>query len=352
MTQAAKILVVDDVLENRRLIAGVLTEKTEYGVLTASDGTVIFDILEKELPDLILLDIMMPKMDGYEIAQRLQENEATRHIPIIFLTAKTDMESKVHAFQNGGVDYITKPFCHEELLARVDAHMHLKRIQDELKVKNRLLANREVHLKHLVGKKTKRVENISLALVTALEDANLANDDDTGNHIRRVGEYSALLAEAQGASPDYVKRIKLYSPLHDVGKVGVPDAILKKPGKFTPDEHELMKQHVIIGGRMMENPAIDSMASSIALYHHEKWDGSGYCSELTGEWIPLESRIVALADVYDALRSKRVYKPTFSQQETEEIIREERGRHFDPHLVDLFFQKRKKFNEINEDFKG
>ncbi len=124
------------------------------------------------------------------------------------------------------------------------------------------------------------METISLALVTALEDANLANDDDTGYHIRRVGEYSALLAEAHGANRDYVKRIKLYSPLHDVGKVGVPDAILKKPGKFTREEHEQMKEHVIIGGRMMENPAIDSMASSIALYHHEKWDGAGYCSGL------------------------------------------------------------------------
>jgi len=346
-----EILIVDDIEENRRMLANILKTHTDYQIMTAASGRAILNIVAEEPPDLILLDIMMPQMDGFEVASRLRQIEQTREVPIIFITSKIDQESKLKAFEHGGVDYITKPFNKDELLARVEAHLHLKSLQDELHEKNQLLADREVHLSELVRKKTAKIENLTISLVTVLESANLANDDDTGNHIKRVSEFSALLAKAYGCSQEFVKRIRLYASLHDVGKVGISDAILKKPGKYTPEEFEEMKKHVLIGATMLENSEIDSMAKNIALYHHEKWDGSGYMSGLAGENIPLEARIVALADAYDALTSRRVYKKAFSLAETESILVKERGSHFDPRVVDLYFEQRKKMLEIKHKFR-
>ncbi|MCK5228710.1 MAG: response regulator [Desulfobulbaceae bacterium] len=336
----SKILIVDDISANRRLIADILYNTGNYNIMTAADGMATIEAIEVDLPDLVLLDIMMPGMDGYEVARILKGKEATRDVPIIFITAKTDLESKIAAFEHGGIDYITKPFNRHELLARVGAHVQLKNLQDDMREKNRMLEDREIHLVHLVDEKTKKIEEVTHALVTALEDANLANDDDTGNHIKRVSGYSAVLAESLGHESQFVKRIKLFSSLHDVGKVGISDFILKKPGKYTPEEFEQMKKHVEIGGRMLENKVLDPMARSIAMYHHEKWAGNGYLAGLAGEDIPIEARIVALADVFDALTTKRVYKEPFSIEKTEKILSEERGRHFDPQVVDAYFDAR------------
>lgn len=346
-----KILIVDDVLENRILLASILSDHLSFSIMTASSGKTIFDAIDENVPDLILLDIMMPEMDGFEVAQKLKKNETTTDVPIIFITAKKDIDSKILAFQKGGVDYITKPFNREELLVRVNAQLQLKNLQDELKKRNHMLADREVHLMHLVEEKTQQIEKATLALVTALEDANLANDDDTGNHIRRVTEYSALLARAYGCDNQFVKQIKLYASLHDVGKVGIPDEILKKPGKYTPEEFDRMKEHVVIGGRMLDNAEIHPIAKNIAQYHHEKWDGSGYMEGLKGDEIPLEARIVALADVYDALVTKRVYKDAFPIQKAEEIITESKGSHFDPKVVALYFENREEMAEIKDRLK-
>jgi putative two-component system response regulator len=351
MTPRGTVLIIDDVLENRKLVAAILTQYTDYTIWTAADGMAVSAISPHKLPDLILLDIMMPQINGYEVARKLRENDLTRLIPVIFLTSKADTNSKIRGFQQGGVDYITKPFNKDELLARVNAHIRLKNFQDELKIKNKMLADREVHLRHLVEEKTQKIENVTIALVTALEDANLANDGDTGNHIKRVSAYAALLASAYGTGTDYVKRIKLFASLHDVGKVGITDAILKKPGQYTSGEFNLIKQHVIIGGKLLDNPAIDLMARNIALYHHEKWDGSGYCAGLAGDKIPLEARIVALADVYDALSNKRIYKPAFGRQKVEIIIAEERGKHFDPQIADIFFEQKDSMFEIRRRYK-
>ncbi|OKY76410.1 MAG: hypothetical protein BM485_04015 [Desulfobulbaceae bacterium DB1] len=343
-----KILIVDDIAENRRLLAEMLVQVLECQIRMAGDGAAVLEMIEHDLPDLILLDIMMPGLDGFQVARLLQEKPLAREIPIIFITAKTEVESKVEAFRNGGVDYVTKPFNRDELLARVQAQLRLKNLQDELRRKNRLLADREEHLSHLVDEKTAIIEKMTMGLVTVLEDANLANDDETGNHIRRVSEYAALLAEAYGAGRDFIKRIKLYSSLHDVGKVGIADAILKKPGRYTPEEFDAMKQHVLIGHRMLDNAEIDPMARNIAFFHHEKWNGSGYISGLRGEDIPLEARLVALADVFDALTTKRVYKEAFPLAKAESIILEERGRHFDPRVVDAFFSRKEDFIRIRE----
>ncbi|MFH1217599.1 MAG: response regulator [Pseudomonadota bacterium] len=345
---SSKILIVDDIAENRRLLAELLAHSLGCQIRTAGDGAAVLDLIENDLPDLILLDIMMPGLDGFQVARLLQEKKKAREIPIIFITAKTEVESKVEAFRNGGVDYVTKPFNRDELLARVQAQLRLKNLQDELRSKNQLLADREEHLSHLVDEKTKTIEKMTMGLVTVLEDANLANDDETGNHIRRVSEYAVLVAEVFGADRDFIKRIKLYSSLHDVGKVGIADAILKKPGRYTPEEFEAMKQHVVIGHRMLDSAEIDPMARNIAYFHHEKWNGAGYVNGLKGESIPFEARLVSLADVYDALTTKRVYKDAFSQAKAESIIMEEKGRHFDPQLVDAFFTRKDDFIRIRE----
>lgn len=330
------ILIVDDIAENRRLLATTIKKHTNYSIRMASGGEAVLKAIEKDPPDLILLDIMMPGMDGYEVSKALKNNPVTKDIPIIFLTAMTDVSSKVKAFEFGGVDYVTKPFNEHELLARIHAHVHLKNFQDRLN--------------ELVEEKTKKIENMTIALVNALENANLYNDIDTGNHIKRVSEYSTVIAEGYGCDEDFVKRIKLYSSLHDVGKVGLPDAVLKKPGKYVKEEFIAMQQHVIIGARMLDSEEIDSMAKHVALYHHEKWDGTGYAHGLIGEAIPLEARIVAIADVYDALVNERVYKRAFTDKEAYRIIREEIGKHFEPKIAEIFLESTDTIQKIKKHF--
>jgi putative two-component system response regulator len=350
-TDESIILVVDDKPTNLDVLFNIF-EQTDYDVLFASDGETCINIAVTEHPNLILLDVMMPGMDGFEVCRRLKADSHTRTIPVIFMTALADTADKIKGFEQGAVDYITKPIQPEEVLARVKAHLTIEHLQselreknremqaknEELQVKNAMLADREVHLTHLVEEKTHKLEHMTVALVNALENANLLNDDDTGKHIKRVSAYSALLAEKYGCDREFVKRIRLYAPLHDVGKVGLPDAILKKPGKYTQDEFTAMQQHVVIGAKMLDSPEIDVMAKNIALYHHERWDGSGYVHHLQGEDIPLEARIVALADVYDALITKRVYKPPFSEERAYTIIVEESGTHFEPQIVEIFRQ--------------
>jgi putative two-component system response regulator len=348
--EIGSILVVDDVAGNRKILATIINKNTKYDVSLASDGNALLESIEYNIPDLILLDIMMPGMDGYEVARILKSRDQTKDIPILFITAVTEVESIVKAFESGGVDYITKPFNKSELLARISAHMQLKKMRDELKQKNALLADRELHLLSMVEEKTRKLEKTTSALITALESANFFNDTDTGNHIKRVSEYSSLLARMYGADTDFIKRIRLYSSLHDVGKVGIPDSLLKKPGKYTDDEFTQMQDHVVIGARMLDDPEIDQMARNIALYHHERWDGTGYVHQLEGENIPLEARIVSLADVYDALSHKRVYKDAYPREKVDEIIRENSGKQFEPRLVDIYFEKKKEIEEIKNVF--
>ncbi|MEA1911170.1 MAG: response regulator, partial [Spirochaetota bacterium] len=238
-----KILIVDDNNENRRVLATVLSRNDNYNLTLANNGQSALESAFSENPDLILLDIMMPEMDGYQAADKLKENELTNDIPIIFITANTDSESISKAFQTGGIDYITKPFNPDELLARVNAQVKMKRYQNELKYKNKLLESKKLLLIDEVDEKTKMVDNISSALITALESANILNDTDTGNHIKRVSEYAGLLADKILNDLDFSKMIRLYASLHDVGKVGIPDSLLKNPGKFSNDEMEAMKQH-------------------------------------------------------------------------------------------------------------
>ena len=342
---AASILAVDDTPANLGLLFDLL-DNAGFEVLVSRNGISALKRAQSARPDIILMDVMMPDMDGFETCRRLKAERSTRDIPIIFMTALSETVDKVKGFSLGAVDYITKPIEPEEVLARVNTHLTLQRLHNELTTKNAMLADREVHLRHLVEKKTRKIEHITLALVNALEHANAFNDSETGQHIQRVGAYSAFLAEQYGCNRDFVRRIRLYAPLHDVGKVGLADAILKKPGAYTTQEFSAMQEHVVLGARILDNDGLDRMAKNIALYHHEKWDGTGYVHQLQGEAIPLEARIVALADVYDALISKRVYKKAFSDEQASQIIAKESGQHFEPKLVELFFRYKRDFQKI------
>lgn len=345
-----KILIVEDTVEVRKIIEIYLKTIPEYDLFFASNGEEAVLNIHNNIPDLILLDVMMPGISGFQVAQIVKSNKETEDIPIIFITALDDLESVIKGFDSGGNDYITKPFKKAELLARVNTHLKIKNLQDDLKEKNYLLQNREKLLEKLVEEKTQKIENLTYSMVNALENANFLNDDDTGNHIIRVKEFSRLLAIKYGCDNDFIKRISIYSSLHDVGKVGIDPYILKKKGIYTIEEREKMKNHVLIGKKILNNEGIDEMAINIALYHHEKWDGTGYVSKLKGENIPLEARIVTLADVYDALTNKRVYKEAFSQEKTNKIILEGKNKHFDPKIVELYFENEKEFIEIKEKY--
>lgn len=336
------ILVVDDNPANLNILFDVFGDM-QYDVLFASDGESCLEIVEHEKPDLILLDVMMPGIDGFETCRRLKSNQATQDIPVIFMTALADTVDKVRGFELGAVDYITKPIQPAEVLVRVKTHLTMQKMYT-------MLEDREKHLRHLVEEKTLTISNITLALVNVLENANKLNDTDTGNHIKRVGEYAAFIAEKYGCPHDFVKRIRLYAPLHDVGKVGLPDKILQKPGLYTSEEFDQMQQHVVFGASLLGIEGIDEMAHNIALYHHERWNATGYVRGLAGAEIPLEARIVAIADVYDALVSKRAYKDALPEAVADEKIREEAGKHFDPELVAVFLQNKKEIIAIKQLF--
>ncbi|MBU1075889.1 MAG: HD domain-containing protein [Spirochaetes bacterium] len=221
-----------------------------------------------------------------------------------------------------------------------------KELHFEIQIKNKLLKNKEAHLTHLVEEKTQKIDTMAIAMVSALENVNLYNDSDTGKHIKRVSGYSTIIAEKYGCDNDYIKRIQIYASLHDVGKIGIPDEVLKKPGRYTAREYDIMKQHVKIGFQMLNDAKLDKMAKNIALYHHEKWDGSGYLKGLKGKKIPLEARIVALSDVYDALVTRRCYKKAYSEKTADTIIQGESGKHFDPKIVSVFMENKKQILKV------
>ncbi len=344
------ILIIEDNLYHRKTLAKIIKESTNLKILTARNGAGVLYKIENIMPDIILLDIIMPELDGYYIAKELKNNQKTKDIPIIFLTIKDSVTDKLRAFEIGGVDYVTKPFHKEELLARINTHLRIKQLQEELKIKNAFLEDRELHLTKLVEERTKKIERITLAMIKTLENANLFNDFDTGNHLKRVSEYSSLIAEKYGCGKDFINKLKMYVPLHDIGKIGIRDNILKKPGRFTPEEFKEMQKHVIIGVKILGTEEVEDVAKNIVLYHHEKWDGTGYIYKLKEERIPIEARIAALSDVFDALVTQRIYKPAYTPEEAKEIIIAGSNKHFDPDLVKIFLDYFNNFKEIRNSF--
>jgi putative two-component system response regulator len=350
------VLIVDDTPENITLMNGLLKDLYRTRIATNGERALAAAALAP-LPDLILLDIMMPGMDGYEVCRRLKRDAKTAAIPVIFLTAKAEVEDEQQGFDVGAVDYITKPISPPIALARVKTQLALKAAADFLRDKNAFLETE-------VQKRTHEVQVIQDVTIMAMASLAETRDNETGNHIRRTQNYVRLLAKKLQPHPKFAGRLDdamiemLYksAPLHDIGKVGIPDAILLKPGKLTPEEFEIMKTHTTLGRDAIvaaEN-LIDApstflrLAREIAHYHQEKWDGSGYPEALKGEAIPLSARLMAVADVYDALISRRVYKPPFSREKSVGIIREGRGKHFDPDMTDAFLEIEEEFAAIAE----
>ncbi|WP_005034496.1 response regulator [Holophaga foetida] len=352
------VLVVDDTPDNLKVMSALL--KDLYRVKIANSGEKALAITTSDTPpDLILLDIMMPEMDGYEVCKRLKTDRKTRDIPIIFLTAMTATEDEEKGLRLGAVDYITKPISPPVVLARVETHLKLKASADFLRSKADFLEAE-------VNRRTREV--VAIQDVTILSMASLAEtrDSDTGNHIRRTQRYVILLAKQLMDHPRFSAyldeaRINLLyksAPLHDIGKVGIPDRILLKPARFEPHEFEIMKRHTILGRDAIEHAEQSlgmpveflALAKEIAISHHEKWDGTGYPEGLSGDDIPIPARLMAVADVYDALISRRIYKEGMPHAMAYQIIVEGAGTHFDPDVAEAFTNLADDFQAIAQKF--
>jgi putative two-component system response regulator len=342
--QKPLILVVDDAPQNLSLMDDLLSD--DYHVKVAPSGVRALKIASAlPQPDLILLDVMMPEMDGYAVCRQLKANAQTRDIPVIFLTAKAQIADEQQGFSVGAVDYITKPISPPIVLARVRTHLMLRAAATFLKDKN-------LYLESEIVKRTEETRLVEEATVLALTSLAETRDNETGNHIMRTQRYVRALAIALRDHPRFSSYLNEQSivllfksaPMHDIGKVGIPDRILLKPGKLTTEEFEVMKSHTTLGFESIQRAserigrpvAFLQLAGEIALSHQEKWDGSGYPQGLTGDAIPISARLMALADVYDALISRRIYKEPMSHERSVQIIVQGRGQHFDPDIVEAF----------------
>ena len=352
------LLIVDDVLDNLALMTGLL--KDRYKVKVANSGAKALRLVREGVPpDLILLDIMMPGLSGYDVCQALKADPATRHIPIIFLTALSSAEDERKGLEMGGADYITKPISPPIVLARVKTQLENKAVADFLRDRAEFLQT-EVH------RQTLQIRAIQDVTIFALASLAETRDADTGQHIRRTQFYVKALAEqlqahprfAAALTPETVELLFKSAPLHDIGKVGIPDRILLKPGRLEPEEMAIMKTHTTLGWEALDHAektlgtdvAFLRLAKEIALSHHEQWDGQGYPEGLRGDAIPVSARLMAVADVYDALISNRVYKKGMPPAQAAKIVREGRGSHFDPDVVDAFIALQDQFEAIAQRF--
>ena len=353
-----KVLMVDDNPTNLQVLQATL-EGQGYRLLAARDGPSALAVAAKAAPDLILLDIMMPGMDGYEVCRRLKSDPATCDIPVIFLSALEQTEDKVKGLQLGAVDYITKPFQPAEVIARVNTHLTLRCLQRQLRDANAALTELNQNLEKKVEERSRELLRSRDGIIFAMAKMTEARDDDTGKHLERICRYVEVLARElartdAAITEDWIRTVVKTAALHDIGKVGIPDGILLKKGHLNPREREIMENHPAIGGdtllelreEMGGGGPFLSRAIEITLGHHERWDGTGYPFGIKGEAIALSARLVAVADVYDALVSKRVYKPGMSHEDASRLIQEGAGKHFDPRVVAAFLARQAEFREI------
>jgi len=332
------ILIVDDQLPNIELLEAYLLP-LGYKIFKAENGEEALLILSGNQIDLILLDVMMPGMDGFEVTRRIRQDGVLRRIPIILVTALRETQDRVKGIEAGCDDFISKPIDKLELLARVRSLLKVKAYND-------LMLNYRKELESEVNARTEELkhafESLKIASLDTIYRLSMAaeyKDEATGAHIKRMSRYSAAVARRMGQDESMVETILYAAPMHDLGKIGIPDGILMKPSELSPVEWEIMKQHTVIGATILQGSDSEfiRLAETVARCHHEKWDGSGYPEGLKGIEIPIAARIVAIADVFDTLTSKRPYKGPFSIERSLAIIREEKGRHFDPEVVDAFF---------------
>ncbi len=345
------LLVVDDEPLNVEFVEFSFENFTEVKVFKASNGKEGLSILQSEDIDIVLVDIMMPIMDGFTMLKRIKNHPVYRHIPVIVITSS--INEKKNALRMGATDFIFKPFDPEELRLRVFNYAEIKKYND-------LLKNINIIMERKVEERTKELrEALTLAqeaereIVLRLGKAAEQRDIEIGSHILRMSLYCGKLAELIGLPRDDIELITNASPLHDVGKIGIPDSILLKPSFLTPEEFEIMKKHTVIGGEILSNAdkyKILKAGRIIALQHHERWDGSGYPYNLKGEEIHIFGRISAIADVFDALTTKRIYKPAFSIPKSIEIMRKESGKSFDPEILKVFLENIDKFIKIKEGY--
>jgi putative two-component system response regulator len=325
----AVILCVDDEPINLKLLKRTFGT-SGYTVMTAGDGREALDIIGRCKIDLVLTDIMMPGVDGFETCRTIKGDERYRHIPVVMVTALGSKTDRIQGIEAGADEFLAKPYDHGEVLARVKMLLRTKQLDEKLD------------------------DDAFAYTVHSLARASEANDEDTGDHILRVGEYCAIVAEQLGLDAQWVKSIKLQAALHDVGKVHIPSEILRKMGELDPEEWNIMRRHTVMGARIIGDHPKFSIARQIALSHHERWDGSGYPYGLSGDRIPLEGRIMNIADQYDALRNARVYKPALDHATTMRIIIEGDGRtmpqHFDPQVLKAFVATAPLFEEVYEKF--
>ena len=318
------VLIVDDTVENLDILTEIL--KDEYNIKVAINGAMALKVAEKTLPDIILLDIMMPDMDGYEVCSKLKNNPLTTKIPIIFVTAKNQELDEIRGFALGAVDYITKPISSVITKIRIRTHLALSDTKKNLEIE--------------IKEKTKELYETRLEIIHKLSKAAEYRDDATGRHIERVSTYSYIIGKEYGLDESECETLLNAAPMHDIGKIGIPDYILKKPSKLSPEEFDVIKKHPIIGSEIIGNTDNNLLrvAKIIALEHHEKWNGQGYPKGLVGKDINLYARIATVADVFDSLLSKRPYKDSWLPDKTIEWIKNQSGEHFDPKVVDAFFR--------------
>lgn len=344
-TPRAIILVVDDEIRNLELLEAMLAAEG-YTMRRALSGEAALISVAEQLPDLILLDVMMPGIDGFEVARRLKTDPAAHSVPIVMVTVLGDRESRLKGLEVGAEEFLTKPVERAELQVRVKNLLKLKAYSDFLAAHNHLLEEQVVA-------RTRQLSESYRDTIFALARASEFHDEDTGLHVRRVSYYSKVLAERLGLDASFCDAIFYAAPLHDVGKIAIPDAIMRKTGALDAAEWEIMKKHTVLGaqmlGEMSESPYI-ILGKEIALNHHERWDGSGYPKSLRGEEIPISARIMTVGDIYDALRTRRAYKPPFSHEYAVEILTTGDGRtqpsHFDPDVLAAFRDSTGAFGEI------
>ena len=363
---SGKIMIVDDEIANV-LVAKKHLEQAGYNSFEmTTDSSVALNLICANRPDVVLLDINMPEVDGITILRQLRERAELRHLPVLILTANSDAEVKLKCLDLGATDFLVKPVDPMELAPRVRNALLNKSYQDQLQ-------KHASELEKKVQQRTNDLERSRREVIYCLARAAELRDNDTGNHVIRVGRFAGLIAEQLGLPKWYVEDVELAAQLHDVGKIAVPDAILLKPGRIEPDEFELikahlledgpsiqphseedsktMRRHVELGSKMLQDgSSLMRLAASIALTHHENFDGSGYPSQLAGEAIPLEGRITAVADAYDALASDRAYKKALPRRTCFEILEQQRGKHFDPTVLDAFFRASRDIVQVQVEF--
>ena len=337
------ILVVDDTETNIDVLLDILSD--QYDVSVALDGESALEIALEDKPDIILLDIMMPGMDGYEVCRRLKRQEETNDIPVIFITAKSEVADEAKGFDLGAVDYIAKPISPPIVKARIKTHVQLKLAQEAVENQNHILEEK-------VQQRTSELRETQVDIIRKLCRAAEFRDNETGLHVIRMSHYSQIIGTAYGMDNESATLLLNASPMHDVGKIGIPDSVLLKPGKLTDEEFNIIQTHPEIGAEIIgknDSPLL-KMAFQIAYTHHEKWNGRGYPQGLKGADIPLVGRIAAIADVFDALTTKRPYKEPWPTEKAVNLIQQESGKHFDPDLVQPFMKSLDEILVVKEQF--